>query len=82
MRLLITCFQPGDAIVFSMTLMHGSLDHHAADERVRRSCDVPFQPVADPTDPRYFGPHPTRTTGIGYGELNGARPLTEPRHVR
>ncbi len=81
-RLLTTSFQPGDAIVFSMTLMHGSLDHHGADRRVRLSCDVRFQPEADPTDPRYFGPNPTGTTGVGYGELNGAKPLTEPWHVR
>jgi hypothetical protein len=81
-RLLTTQFQPGDAIVFGMTLMHGSLDHHATDGRVRLSCDVRFQPEADPTDPRYFGPHPTGTTGVGYGELNGAKPLTEPWHVR
>lgn len=81
-RLLTTHFQPGDAIVFGMTLMHGSLDYHAADHRVRLSCDVRFQPEADPTDPRYFGPNPGGTTGAGYGELNGAKPLTDSWHVR
>lgn len=81
-RLLTTHFHPGDAIVFSMTLMHGSLDYHSPENRVRLSCDIRFQPVADPTDPRYFGPDPTGTTGAGYGELNGAKPLTEAWHVR
>ncbi len=81
-RLLSTHFHPGDAILFSMTLMHGSFDHHAADNRVRLSCDIRFQPAADPMDPRYFGPDPTGTTGAGYGELNGAKPLVEPWHVR
>lgn len=81
-RLLTTHFHPGDALVFAMHLMHGSLDHHAADGRVRVSIDLRFQPLADPVDPRYRGPHPTGTTGAGYGELNGARPLTESWHVR
>jgi hypothetical protein len=81
-RLLTAHFQPGDAIVFGMTLMHGSLDHHAAENRVRLSCDIRFQPEADLVDPRYFGPDPTGTTGAGYGELNGAKPLTESWHVR
>lgn len=33
-------------------------------------------------DPRYSGPHPGGTTGAGYGELNGAKPLTQAWHVR
>lgn len=81
-RLLTTRFGPGDAIVFDMTLMHGSLDHHQQENRVRLSCDIRFQPSADPRDPRYFGPNPTGTTGAGYGELNGAKPLTDSWHVR
>jgi hypothetical protein len=81
-RLLTTRFQPGDAVIFGMTLMHGSLDHHSAENRVRLSCDVRFQPEADPRDPRYFGPNPTGTTGAGYGELNGAKPLTDAWHAR
>jgi hypothetical protein len=81
-RLLTARFQPGDVVIFGMTLMHGSLDHHSAENRVRLSCDVRFQPEADPTDPRYFGPNPTGTTGAGYGELNGAKPLTDSWHVR
>jgi hypothetical protein len=81
-RLLTAHFRPGDAVVFGMTLMHGSLDHCSTASRVRLSCDIRFQPEADPTDPRYFGPDPRGTTGAGYGELNGAKPLVEPWHVR
>jgi hypothetical protein len=65
-----------------MTLMHGAFDHHCAENRVRLSCDFRFQPETDPTDPRYFGPNPGGTTGAGYGELNGAKPLTDAWHVR
>ena len=40
------------------------------------------QRASDPVAERYVGPNPRGTTGIGYGELNGAKPLTEPWHVR
>ena len=81
-RLLTTRFRPGDALIFGMNLMHGALDHHQPENRVRLTCDIRFQPEADPTDPRYFGPNPGGTTGAGYGELNGAKPLTDSWHVR
>ena len=35
-----------------------------------------------PLDDRYFGPDPKGTTGIGYAELNSAKPLTVPWHMR
>jgi ectoine hydroxylase-related dioxygenase (phytanoyl-CoA dioxygenase family) len=81
-RLLTADFEPGDVIVFGMTTMHGALDNHSNPGRTRLSCDVRWQPAADPIDPRYAGPNPTGTTGTGYGELNGAKPLNEPWHVR
>ncbi|MEZ5668389.1 MAG: phytanoyl-CoA dioxygenase family protein [Alphaproteobacteria bacterium] len=81
-RLLTADFRPGDLVVFAMYLLHGAFENHAADGGVRLSCDVRFQPEADACDPRYFGPHPTGTTGAGYGELNGAKPLTEEWHQR
>ena len=37
---------------------------------------------ANPGIRRYFGADPGGTTGAGYGELNGAKPLTEPWHIR
>jgi hypothetical protein len=81
-RLLTANFQAGDAVVFDMVTMHGTLDNHSPNERVRLSCDVRWQPAADAIDPRYVGDTPAGTTGAGYGELNGAKPLTEDWHIR
>ena len=46
------------------------------------SCDLRWQAASMPIDERYFGPRPAGTTGAGYGELNGAKPLDQPWHVR
>ena len=81
-RLLTADFRAGDVILFGMYTLHGSLDHHDASGRVRVSCDVRWQSEALPVDPRYFGADPGGTTGAGYGELNGAKPLDMPWHVR
>jgi hypothetical protein len=81
-RLLTANFEPGDLVVFGMTTLHGTLDNHSPSGRIRLSCDIRYQPTADPMDERYFGPNPGGTTGAGYGELNGAKPLTEPWHTR
>jgi ectoine hydroxylase-related dioxygenase (phytanoyl-CoA dioxygenase family) len=81
-RLLTTHFRPGDVLVFGMYTVHGALEHHARDNRIRLTTDIRYQPASEPRDPRYFGPNPGGTTGAGYGELNGARPLTEEWHIR
>ena len=81
-HLLTTDFRVGDLIIFSMNLLHGSLDNQSPSGRTRLSCDVRWQPLADPIDSRYCGPNPSGTTGAGYGELNGAKPLDEPWHQR
>ena len=81
-RLLTTDFAAGDVVVFPMFTLHGSLDNVSAENRIRLSVDVRFQPSVDAMDPRYFGPHPTGTTGAGYGELTGAKPLTDEWHIR
>lgn len=81
-RLLTADFRAGDMLVFGMFTLHGSLDNHSPINRVRLSCDIRYQPAAAPMDGRYFGDSPTGTTGIGYGELNGAKPLTQPWHIR
>ncbi len=81
-RLLTTDFRTGDLIIFSMTTMHGTLDNHSSIGRTRLSCDVRWQPADDPFDPRYQGPNPAGTTGAGYAELNGAKPLTQDWHTR
>lgn len=81
-RLLTTDFAAGDILVFDMNMLHGALDNHSPIGRARLSCDVRYQPAAEPLDTRYFGADPGGTFGGGYGELNGARPLTEPWHRR
>jgi len=81
-RLLTADFQPGDLALFGMYTLHGSLDHHDDSRRVRVSCDVRWQPSRLPIDERYFGDNPTGTTGAGYAELNGAKPLDQPWHQR
>ena len=65
-----------------MNLIHGSFEHHSKDKNIRLTCDVSYQPIAEPKDSRYFGKNPGGTTGSGYGELNSARPLNEDWHIR
>lgn len=81
-RLLTADFEPGDAIVFGMTTMHGAFDNNSDLGRARLTVDVRWQPASEPVDDRYVGPSPKGTTGAGYGELNGAKPLTQGWHVR
>ena len=78
-RLLSTEFHAGDLMIFDGFTLHGSLDNVSTIGRVRLSCDVRFQPAADPfDDDRYFGPNPTGSNGGGYGDMKAARPMTEP----
>ena len=81
-RLLTRNFEAGDVVIFGMYILHGSLENHSPIRRVRLSCDVRWQPADLPLDERYFGAHPGGTTGAGYGELVGAKPLTQEWHVR
>lgn len=81
-RLLTRNFAAGDLAVFGMYTLHGSLENHSPVNRVRLSCDVRWQPQSLPLDMRYFGPNPGGTTGAGYAELVGAKPLTQEWHVR
>lgn len=81
-RILTANFEPGDVIVFGMFTMHGSFDNASPVNRTRLSTDVRWQPKSEPADERYIGPDPKGTTGIGYAELNGAKPLTQSWHIR
>ena len=81
-RILTTGFGVGDVIVFSMLTAHGSLDNRSAIGRARLSCDLRYQPEADPRDERFFGPDPAGLTGDGYAGLNGAKPLTASWQTR
>lgn len=47
----------GDVVVFGMGVLHASTTNTT--DRWRISCDVRFQPAADPVDPRWVGPEPT-----------------------
>ncbi|MBI1779605.1 MAG: phytanoyl-CoA dioxygenase family protein [Proteobacteria bacterium] len=81
-RLRTADFEAGDIALFGMFTAHGSFDNHSPENRVRLSCDVRWQPADLPVDARYFGPDPAGTTGAGYAELNGAKPLDQPWHIR
>lgn len=81
-RILTASFEPGDVIVFGMFTMHGTFDNCSPIGRTRLTTDVRWQPKSEPADERYIGPNPIGTTGIGYAELNGAKPLTQDWHVR
>jgi ectoine hydroxylase-related dioxygenase (phytanoyl-CoA dioxygenase family) len=77
-RLLSSDFQAGDVLIFSMFTLHGSLENNSPAGQVRLSCDVRYQPAADPAvDGRYFGPSPTGSKGGGYADMRGARPLAD-----
>lgn len=54
------CWEPGDFITFTMTMIHGSLDNQSA--RVRISTDTRWQPASEPADERWIGPNP-----VGHG---------------
>ena len=61
-----------------MFTLHGSLENNSPAGQARLSCDVRYQPAADPAvDGRYFGPSPTGSKGGGYADMRGARPLAD-----
>lgn len=49
-------FRMGDALVFNMTLVHGSLDNTT--DRIRLSTDTRYQLASDPIDERWVGEKP------------------------
>lgn len=51
-------FAAGDIVVFGMGLVHASTANLT--DRVRMSCDVRWQPAADPVDERYMRPNEPR----------------------
>jgi len=70
-----TSFRAGDVITFGMYTMHASTTN--ATDRWRLSCDVRFQPTADPTDERWVGDQPG-----GHGKAadgKPTKPMTEAR---
>mgnify|MGYP000947955661 CR=1 FL=1 len=55
-RWLTSTFEPGDVVVFSPFLLHGSLDN--ASQAFRLSVDVRYQRASDPFDERWIGERP------------------------
>jgi ectoine hydroxylase-related dioxygenase (phytanoyl-CoA dioxygenase family) len=46
-------FRMGDALIFGMTMVHGSLDNQT--DLIRLSVDNRYQPANEPIDPRWVG---------------------------
>ena len=62
----------GDVITFGMHLVHASTTNTT--ERWRLSCDVRYQPTADPADPRWIGESPP-----GHSPHQKVTPMAEAR---
>jgi len=56
LRWLTSEFDPGDVVIFTPYVMHGSLDNLS--KRFRISVDARYQRAADPIDERWIGDHP------------------------
>ena len=50
-------FRMGDAVIFNMTLVHGSLDNQT--DRIRLSTDTRYQLASEPIDERWIGEAPS-----------------------
>lgn len=74
-RLLTAHFHPGDLLIMSMFMLHGSLDNQSPAGRIRLSCDTRYQPASDPVDERWIGADPVGH-GQGYASVGGSRPIT------
>lgn len=59
-RWLTTDFEMGDALVFTMATVHGSLDNTT--DCIRISTDSRYQRASEPADERWIGPDP-----VGHG---------------
>lgn len=65
-RLLTHSFQAGDALLFGMFTMHGSLNNEQ--NRFRLSCDTRYQRADEPVDERWIGENPIAHYGWFKGE--------------
>jgi hypothetical protein len=55
-RWLVAEYEPGDAVVFCMDLVHGGLDNRS--NRLRLSSDSRYQLASEPVDERWIGENP------------------------
>jgi len=69
-----TTFEPGDAVILGMYLLHGSLSN--ATNKFRISCDTRYQRADEPMDDRWDGDEPR-----GHEVLWSADPQLEPVEV-
>lgn len=60
-------FQAGDALIFSMFTMHGSLSN--VSDRYRISCDTRYQSADEPIDERWIGENPKAHYAWRQGEM-------------
>lgn len=56
-RWLTGSYRAGDVLVFTMLTAHCGLDNRS--EEMRLSCDIRYQPAAEPVDGRWVGPEPS-----------------------
>jgi hypothetical protein len=56
-------FSPGDLVIFSTYLVHGSLDNTS--KSIRLSSDSRYQPASSPTDERWVGANPVGHSRAG-----------------
>jgi hypothetical protein len=73
-RWATTTFEPGDAVIIGMQLLHGSLVNQSDCYRI--SCDTRFQRADEPIDNRWAGEAPA-----GHEVLWSANPQLEPLEV-
>ncbi len=76
-RWLTTHYQPGDVLLFSMTMLHAALDNASEEDRCRLSTDSRYLVEGEPPDPRWNGsdlaPHgPGRVFYPGLGRWMNA----------
>jgi hypothetical protein len=55
-RWLTADFRAGDVLIFSVFLVHASLDNHS--QSIRLSSDSRYQSASEPADHRWIGPNP------------------------
>ncbi|GBC96603.1 1-deoxypentalenic acid 11-beta-hydroxylase [bacterium HR16] len=66
-RWLTTEFEAGDAIIFGMFTMHGSLNN--VTNTYRLSCDTRYQRADEPADERWIGENPKGHEALGKEQL-------------
>lgn len=70
-----TNFAAGDALIFGLYTLHASTTNTT--DHWRLSCDVRFQPAADPVDERWVGENPTGH--YGWGRQGAPKSMEEAR---